>query len=106
MSTSVLLSLGSLLLGFIAWIVPIMAIKRSMKDEKKCYNSIIISFGACIASLCLQFFEIDHRVEIEDLSAIMDTIGTLKWVAVMLAVITLLLNIFTLGICYEEKIKD
>lgn len=106
MSTSALLNLGSLLLGLIAWTLPILSMKRSAKyGIKKCYNSIIISFGACVASLCLQFFEINHRVEIEDWSAIMDTIGTLKWVAVILAVITLMLNIFALVICYDKEGK-
>jgi cytochrome c oxidase subunit 4 len=106
MSTSVLLSLGSILLGLIAWAVPILSMKHPEKyGIKKCCNFIIVSFGACVASLCLQFFEINHRVEIEDWSAIMDTIGTLKWVAVILAVITLILNAFVLRICYEEEIK-
>lgn len=104
MSTSGLLNLGSLLLGLIAWIIPIFAAMRSAKyGVKKCYNSIIVSFGACVASLCLQFFEINHRVKIEDWSAIMDTIGTLKWVAVILAVITIMLNIFFLGKCQGKK---
>lgn len=107
MSTSALLNLGSLLLGLIAWIVPILSLKRSGEyGVKKCYNSIVVSLGACLASLCLQFFEINHRVDIEDWSAIMDTIGTLKWVAVILAVITLMLNSFALRKCYDKEVKD
>lgn len=106
MSTPGYLNLGSLLFGLIAWIVPILSMKRSVKyGIKKCYNSIIVSFGACVASLCLQFFEINHRVGIEDWSAIMDTIGTLKWVAVILAVITLVLNTFALVISYDKETK-
>jgi hypothetical protein len=50
-------------------------------------------------------FEINHRVQIQDWSAIMDTIGTLIWVAVILAVITLILNIMALGICYKKEMK-
>ncbi len=106
MTTSGLLNLGSLSLGLIAWIIPILSIKCSEEyGNKKCCNSIVFSFGACVASLCLQFFEINHRVEIEDWSAIMDTIGTLKWVAVVLAVITLALNIFVLGKCCDKETK-
>jgi EamA domain-containing membrane protein RarD len=33
----------------------------------------------------------------------MDTIGTLKWVAVILAVITIMLNILLLGKCQGKK---
>lgn len=104
MSTSVLLNLGSLLLGLISWGVPILAMKRFMNDGvKKCYKYILVSFSSCLISLCLQFFEINHRVEIEDLSAIMDTIGVLKWVTVILILITIVLNTLVLGICYEKE---
>jgi cytochrome c oxidase subunit 4 len=99
------LNLGSLLLGLTAWIVPILAIKHSGKHAvNNCFNFIIVSFSACVASLCLQLFEINHRVQIKDWSALMDTIGTLVWVALILAVITLILNIIALDIyCKKEK---
>lgn len=98
MSTSALLNLGSLFLGLMAWIIPILTMKNSRKyGIKRFYNSTIVSFSACISSLCLQLFEINHRVEIGDLSAIMDTIGTLRWVALTLAVITIMLNTLALG---------
>ncbi|NLL18414.1 MAG: hypothetical protein GX262_05250 [Clostridia bacterium] len=97
------LNLGSLLLGLIAWVVPVLSIKLSGKYVmKNCYLFIIVSFSACIASLCLQLFEINHRVQIQDWSALMDTTGTLIWVAVILAAITLLLNIMALGICWKK----
>lgn len=102
MSISVSLSLGSLLLGLIAWIVPFLAMKH---PEKNVGKHIIVSFSACVASLCLQLFEINHRVQIQDWSALMDTIGTLKWVAVILAVITIILNIMALVICSEKETK-
>ncbi|OIQ58354.1 hypothetical protein MOTE_20170 [Moorella thermoacetica] len=106
MSTTSFLNLGSLLLGLIAWIVPILAIKHPGKYAvKNCFRFIIVSFSACVASLCLQLFEINHRVQIQDWSALMDTIGTLIWVAVILAVITLILNIMALGICCEKETK-
>ena len=102
-----LLNLGSLLLGLIAWIVPILAMKYPIKNAvKNCSYFIIISFSACVASLCLQLFEINHRVQIHDWSALMDTTGTLIWVAVILAVITLIINVVALGICLEKEMKD
>jgi len=107
MSISSLLNLGSLLLGLTAWIVPILAIKYPGKGAvKNCFSFIIVSFSACVASLCLQLFEINHRVQIQDWSALMDTIGSLIWVAVILAVITLVLNIRALGICCKKETKD
>ncbi len=103
MLISTLLSLGSLLLGLIAWIVPFLAMKHARKSAVKICSFVIVSFSACVASLCLQLFEINHRVQIQDWSALMDTIGTLIWVAVMLAVITFILNIMVLVICYEKE---
>ncbi|QSQ09691.1 hypothetical protein H0A61_02070 [Koleobacter methoxysyntrophicus] len=106
MSITIFLNLGSLLLGLIAWIVPILAIKHTGKDSvKNCFRFSIISFSACITSLCLQLFEINHRVQIQDWSALMDTIGTLIWVAVILVVITLILNILVLSICCKKETK-
>jgi len=95
-----MLNVGSLLLGIIAWIVPFLAMKH---PPKKCFNFIMFSFSACIASLCLQLFEINNRVEIEDWAALMDTIGTLRWVAVILGVITIILNIMALVISTKRE---
>lgn len=104
MSTSSLLNLGSLLFGLIAWIVPILAVKHPIKDTvKSCFLLIIISFSACITSLCLQLFEINHRVQIHDWSALMDTSGTLIWAAIILAVITTMLNIIVFSICCKKE---
>ncbi len=106
MSTTIFLNLLSLLLGLIAWIVPILAIKYFGKSTvKKFFRFSIISFSACIASLCLQLFVINHRVQIQDWSAIMDTIGALIRIAVVLAVITLILNIMALGTYCEKETK-
>lgn len=106
MSIPSFLNLGSLLLGLTAWIVPILAIKNFGKSEmNNCFRFIIVSFSACVASLCLQLFEINHRIQIQDWSALMDTIGTLIWVAVVLAVITLILNMMALVICCEKETK-
>ncbi len=105
MLISTFLSLGSLLLGLIAWIVPFLAIKYPRKDAVKNCWFIIVSFSACVASLCLQLLEINHRVQIQDWSALMDTIGTLIWLAVILAVITFILNIMVLVMCCEKETK-
>ncbi len=105
MLISTLLSLGSLILGLVAWTVPFFAMKNPKKDAVKICSFIIVSFSACIASLCLQLYEINHRVQIQDWSALMDTMGTLIWVAVILSVITFILNIMVLVICHEKETK-
>lgn len=96
-----MLNLGSLFLGITAWVVPFIAIKY----PRKCFNLIIFSFSSCIAALCLQLFEINHRVQIEDWSALMDTTSTLIWIGAALATITILLSIMTVVICKKRPTK-
>lgn len=99
MILSTILHLGSIILGLVAWIVPFLA----FNNLKKAMKHMFISFSACTASLCLQFFEINNRVQIRDWSALMDTIGVLKWVVVTLVVITFILNLMVLAAYFEEK---
>lgn len=92
--TSVDLNIGSLAFGLIAWLIPLVVRFRAAKlGLQKRYFFTIISFSACAVALCLQFYEIKHRVEINDFAAIMDTIAALAQVAVILSVITILLNV-------------
>lgn len=88
---------GSLILGLLAWIIPFIAIKRPPKKDNWTAFSPL-SFGCCGAALILQLFEIRHRVQIQDWSAILDTIGAIVWVSVILLAFTILLNIFALAL--------
>jgi cytochrome c oxidase subunit 4 len=100
---SVFLNLGSLILGITSWIIPVIATKNHKNyGMKKYFKLSIVSFSSCLASLCLQLFEINNRVQLQDWSALMDTIGTLKWIVVILAVITILLNLIAF-ILFQEK---
>lgn len=87
-----LLNLGSLVLGLIAWLIPIFTIIR--RKKKQTNNSIVtlLSMGACTIALWFQIFYINFLVKINDWSALMDTIGTLTWVAAILLVVTIILN--------------
>ncbi len=99
---SAFLNLGSLVLGLISWIIPIVAISQYQK-RKNVFSFSIISFSACALSLVLQIFEIKHRVHVEDWSALMDTIDVLSWVVVVLVVITIVLNVVGLNICKKSN---
>lgn len=92
---SAVLNLGSLILGLISWVVPIMRIGLKTKKNITSHCSII-SFSSCATSLLLQIFEIKNRVNLEDWTAIMDTIDTVALESVVLVAVTVILNIFAL----------
>ncbi|MDD3571313.1 MAG: hypothetical protein PHY44_09460 [Lachnospiraceae bacterium] len=100
---STFLSLVSLILGIISWVAPSIAIMRYNSNNSEKYGKLsIISFSSCLASLNLQFLEFNHQVQLQNWSSLMDITGTLKWIAVILSVITILLNT-AVYLLYKEK---
>ncbi len=94
------LMLGSLFLGLIAWILPVVSIIR----YKKCniINGLIclISLTACAVSLCFQIIYNYHLVKSEEWSSLLDTSGGSVMASVILLIVTIILNIavlFTYG---------
>ncbi|QQZ08679.1 hypothetical protein [Heyndrickxia vini] len=97
------LNVGSLVLGLIAWILPIVNLLREKKQEyKKWVVLSIISISACAISICFQVFYSYHLVKIEDISALMDTIGAVAFASAVLVTVTILLNAITLFV-YRDK---
>lgn len=88
-----LLNVGSLILGLVAWILPIINILNSKKDKLKNYSGkAFISMTSCMVSVYCQLLYNKHLVNIEDWSAIMDTMGS----TIILSGVTILLNGITL----------
>lgn len=83
-------SIGSLSLGFTAWILACIAIK--CKKGPSAYRFSAGSFAACITSLLLQFLEIKNRTDASDLGAVEDTIWGVILASLVLIGITFLLN--------------
>lgn len=84
-------NIGSIVLGLMAWILPLAGLALRQK-VRYAWAFSTASFSAALLSLTLQFFEIRHRVEVNDFSALMDTIHVLCGVVVVLVVVTMLLN--------------
>ncbi|MBO8165566.1 MAG: hypothetical protein H0Z34_17960 [Brevibacillus sp.] len=92
-----LLNLGSLVLGLVAWILPVINLVRHKKSDHK--NWVVLSMAsisACAISLCFQIFYGSYLVKIEDWSALKDTTDAVAFVSSVLLVITILLNAVTL----------
>lgn len=87
------LNVGSLVLGLIAWILPVVAL---MRMSKHWVAFSIMSLSACSISVCFQIYYNYHLVQIKDWAALMDTMRAVVIAATVLLVVTLLLNVVTL----------
>ncbi|MDU4738752.1 hypothetical protein [Clostridium sp.] len=98
-----LLNPTSLLLGLIAWILPIINLIKFKKYENKSWIILsIISISSCVISLFLQIIYNNHLVQINDWSALMDTTDALVFVSAVLIVVTIILNTVTTFIYYKK----
>lgn len=101
------LNIGSILLGLVSWILPIISIVLSFLrgGNKRIDGALLrsfISMCACAVPLCLQMYYNYHLVKEEAWGAIMDTAGAVLLVSVFLLVTTLVLNILSLRVCFAR----
>lgn len=97
------LNVVSLVLGLVAWILPIVNLMR----YKKCDNGnwILFSFvsiSACAISLYSQILYNDYLVEIGDWSALMDTSMGVVYASKVLLLVTLALNAITFFVYWRR----
>ena len=96
------LNLGSLIFGLSAWILPVISILK-FKKNKKWYLLSIISISLCALSIFFQLYYQNYLVKIEDLSALMDTIGTSSFLSAVLLLVTLILNAINITIFLPKE---
>jgi cytochrome c oxidase subunit 4 len=107
MFMSGLLNLGSLVLGLIAWILPVVSLVRYDKIGHRSWAALsVASISACAISLCMQIFYSDHLVRIEDWSALMDTSSAVAMVSTVLLVVTIALNAVAFFRYYGKTSKN
>lgn len=87
-------SVGSLVTGLIAWGAPVWQITLARSNNTAVPG--MISLGAALTSLTIQFFQLAQEVDTRDFAAIEDTIHALCMVVVLFSTITLLLNFLML----------
>lgn len=87
----VMYSVGSLVTGLAAWVAPIWQMTWSRAEKPAVFA--VVSLGAALASLAIQFFQLAQEVETGDFAAIEDTIHPLSMVVVLFGITTLLLNL-------------
>ena len=94
MLSFVSLHLLSLVTGIAAWVFGSWAVVS--KTSRKTHVFSVASLSLCSIALVSQLIEIGRLVEKNDLSAVMDTIRAVNIAAVVLVVVTLVLNVVAL----------
>ncbi len=103
MLESVFLNFGSIVFGLIAWILPIVSlVQRNKISHRRGAIFTTASLSACAASLCLQIFELNHRVNIQDWAALMDTSYAVAWIALLFLVVTIVLNVIAVAMHFRD----
>lgn len=101
------LNLGSLVLGLIAWILPVVNLMRRNKADNRNWATLAVtSVSTCALSLCMQIFYTDHLVKIEDWAALLDTSHAVALVATLLLVVTIILNVIALFVHFGKESQD
>ena len=85
---TILYNLSALGLGLTAWIIGTVLIFAKRRHPW----FMLTSFACMGCAMVIEFYELRHRIEIGDLSAVMDIYPTMAWVTLVLLVITVGLN--------------
>ena len=100
------LNVGSLVLGLVAWIIPIFYLIKEKKQTNPSWVTLsMVSFSACAISLCFQTFYTYHLVMIEDWAALMDTIYAVALASTVLLIVTIVLNVMALKVYLSQTQK-
>lgn len=100
-----LLNVGSLVLGLLAWALPVLCLVQYRKFSlMKLLAFTITSLSACAVSIVFQLSYNHHLVLIEDWSALMDTSGAVVALAGLLLMVTIILNIIAAAV-FRRKLS-
>lgn len=85
-------NIWSLVLGLLAWIIPLLAIGKKYRFALCCIGSL----SCCVISLLLQLLEVKRRVVLSDWSALMDTMNAVVLAAVVMICGVIAMNLVSL----------
>lgn len=91
------------ILPLTAFALPVMVICRNAKRPvRKPYRYSLASFAAALGALCQEVWVFRRRADAGDVSGLCDTVGAVLTLCVIIAAVTLLLNLIALGLSYED----
>ena len=85
-------NLSSIFLGLTAWLMGWWYVTRLHCSPLVPFGS----FSCCAMSLLFQLMELEHRADLGDASAIYDTVGAIRFCAVTLISVTMLLHLLAI----------
>lgn len=89
---------GSLVLGIIAWTLPIIGILIARTKKLNFWSLTALSLSACAIAIFFQMMYNQHLIDIEDMSALLDTSKAVTYISGILLLITGILNALNVGI--------
>ena len=97
------LMLASLALGILAWLIPILILVKRKSHSKKMGLYSFISMSFCSIAIYLHIVLASYYIDINDLSAIMDTIFASYFLSGALLIGTILLNTIVMIVNLRRK---
>jgi hypothetical protein len=98
------LNTASLILGLIAWALPVInLIQLNKANRRKWIIFSVTSISACAISLYMQLLYTDYLVKIKDWPALMDTSSGVVSITGLLLKVTIILNFIALYMRYRKN---
>ena len=98
----VLLNIGSLFFGLVAWIIPVVFLITKKFSKNNSLVGIFVSLVCVIISMLMQMIYTKFLVDINDWSAVMDTQGSLIFASSVLLIVAIALN----GLVLRKSIRN
>ncbi|PKM69982.1 MAG: hypothetical protein CVU94_01330 [Firmicutes bacterium HGW-Firmicutes-19] len=93
------LNVGSLILGSIAWILPIVGLLFFRKKYlQSSFGLAALSFAVCAIAIFFQMMYHQYLIDINDMSALLDTSKVVTNISGILLIFTGILNALNVGI--------
>jgi cytochrome c oxidase subunit 4 len=91
------LNFFSILLGVVAWALPLISLLNRIRASGWMGVALCaLSLGSCSGSLYLQLLTVDRRVKLSDLAGLKDTLPVVLTACVILLAVTAVLNVIAL----------
>lgn len=93
---------GSLFLGLVAWALPITGILIAREKKLNFWSLTALSFTACAIAIFFQMVYNQHLIDINDMSALLDTSKAVTYISGILLLVTGFLNALNVGINHKK----